>query len=208
MAYDVNSGDCLEVSISSRLFGQRLLSVFHYQLTIVGGPLDGPTVINTFDGIVNVVGGASLLQTYVDAISVDVTVEAIVYQWIYNNRRARVVKTPALTAGTVVGTTSPPNIAAAVTKRSEVAGRHGVGTLHMPGLVNGSIDGGNLTIAGMDLYGALQTNLATPINVGGGGNMYPVIWNRLNPANPVKVTTSEVKNTVRTMHRRTVGVGE
>lgn len=207
MAYTVAAGDILEVSIASRLNGQRLLSVFHYVLSTGGGPIDGIAAIDSFDGLWNLAVAGEFMQSYADAMVRDVSIEQVVYQWIHTTRRARIVFSPANDTGEAAGTALPQNLSAALTKRSEVPGRLGNGTLHMPGLAVESVVSGELNLAGVAVYNDLIANLPQ-VYTFDGNSLTPVIYHRAAPALSPVITTADVQQTVRTMHRRTVGVGE
>lgn len=208
MPYNVQLDDVLEVSISMRQFEQRILSVFHYKITEAGAPVDGVALITAFDAEFNNAAAGKFLNAYAGCIHVSCSIQAVVYQWVSNTRRARVVKTPVITGGVLAGTACPPNVAAAITKRSETATRHGVSTLHMPALLIENIDLGRLTDPGKDLYDTLLPRLSGTITTGGGVVLSPVIFNRQNPVTSIVITAAQAQSTVRTMHRRTVGVGE
>lgn len=208
MPYGVVDGDVLEVSLNCAYGGQRVLSVLHYKLQTTAGPIDGLTTIDTFDADFNAAAGASFVKLYMDCMNPDYSLQEVVYQWVHSVRRARVTKLPNATVGTNVGTPSPPNIGAAITKRSEVAGRHGVSTLHLSGLINAYHTLGSLTPAGVDIYSPFLPKVFETIGVGGVSDMIPIIFNRASPADSVEITGASVRPTVRTMHRRTVGVGE
>lgn len=208
MSYTVGNGDILEVSFSMRQFGQNMLSVFHYQLQLGGAPVDGLSLITAADAVINLTTAGSLLADHVTAVHETVSYQEIVYQWIYATRRARVTKTPALLLGDVTGTPLPPNSAAAVTKRSDTAGRHGVGTLHMPGLAIESVSDGVLNATGLAYYTPILTSVGTTITPAIGQKLIPVIYNRSNPELSQPISTALIQDSVRTMHRRTVGVGQ
>jgi len=208
VSYNVNNGDVLEVSFKGTYQGQRFLTILHYAVDTGFVATDGPTMINDFNAAFNLAGAGNGMQRYADCLNANANIEQVVYQFIALVRRARVVKVPAVGLGQVIGTDSPPNIAAALTKQSDTAGRHGYGTVHMPALVNESFAGGTLTIGGLAVYGGFLSELFRIYTLGGGRSLLPVIFRRADPANSVVVLRSIAQDPVRTMHRRTVGVGE
>jgi len=131
-----------------------------------------------------------------------------VYQWLFPTRRARIVKVPAVPTGAIADAPLPPNVALTITKRSDVAGRHGVGSLHMPGTGIAGLNGGEWIPVYLDSFGSLLTALHQSVNIEFGQNLVPVIFNRTTPTDSVEITSANSNVTVRTMHRRTVGVGE
>lgn len=208
MSYTVNNGAILEASLRGRLYGQRTISLFHYRFETGSGPTDGPSMINTFNPLFNGAGAGKIVKEYMHPLAENFTLEEVVYQWIFPVRYARVVKSPAVSTGEVVDTAAPPNLALAISKKGDGAGRNNVGTLHMPGIPLGDIDGGNFTVAGLDSFGDLLTALHQSINIEFGVNFVPVLLHRSNPAVSVDITAANSNETVRTMHRRTVGLGE
>ena len=208
MPYTVTNGAILEVSIRGVYETQRFISLFHYRYERPSGEVDGRVLINTVNPLINAVGLNFLVSNYADAVHQSAVLEEVVYQWIWPTRRARVVKTPAVLSGTQPGDKAAPNLAMALTKQSDLAGRAGVGTLHMPALTLGNLNGGYFTLFGQDTYGKMLTRLSDVINIEFGENLIPVILHRANPAVSPAITNAYSNNTVRTMHRRTVGLGE
>lgn len=208
MPYNVNTGDCMEITIDMRMNGQVLLSVFHYLINTGGGPVDGVTAIEEMNVLWNSSAPDTFLSDYAGCITGAVTINAIVFQWITTTRRARVVKAPEVTGGILTGDTMPQNLAAAITKRSETAGRRGVGTLHMPAILVANVSAGQLTTTGLAVYDDFLPRLSEEILLVTSGRMIPVVYHRTNPALSAPITGAEQQRTVRTMHRRTVGVGQ
>lgn len=208
MSYNVSNGDVLEVSFKGTYQGQRFLTILHYAVDTGATPSDGPTMISDFDAAFNLAGAGNAMQRYANCLNANANIEQVVYQFIALTRRARVAKIPAVGLGQVIGTDAPPNIACALTKQSDTAGRHGYGTVHMPALVNESFTGGTMNAGGLAVYGGFLSELFRVYTLGGGRSLIPVIFRRTDPANSVSVLRSIAQDTVRTMHRRTVGVGE
>lgn len=206
--YLVGNGAFLEVSIKGRMDDQRILSFFHYRYDTIDVPIDGAGLIDTFNPLFNGAAAPTVVKAYTDVTTTGVLLEEVVYQWIQPTRRARVSKIPAVAAGSVIGDQLPCNLAVALTKKSETAGRHGHGTLHLPGILTDFVVSSRLTLLGADSYGPLLDALFKTFDLVGGAKMVPVIYNRTNPDTSVPITTAQVEQTVRTMHRRTVGVGE
>jgi hypothetical protein len=208
VAYTVNDGAILEVSFRGQCLQQRTISLFHYRFVNTVGPLDGLALINAINPLLNANAAGKLLKDYMDACQADFFMEQIVYQWISPTRRPRIVKLPAIANGTVVGTAAPPNIAVALTKKTDIAGRRGVGTLHMPALNLEGLNGGEINLLQIGLYGNLLNRLAETVVIDFGETLEPVLLHRADPAASPHITTANANLTVRTMHRRTVGLGE
>jgi hypothetical protein len=208
MAYTVQNGDILECTIKGTLDAQVVMSVFHYRLDMPVGTLDGVATINSFNTKWNAGGPDGLVRPWAGAVSAQTRLDEITYQWVSAIRRARQSRTPVEALGLVVGTASPPNIACAISKTTDVATRRGLGTLHMPGIVNESFLQGRFTPAGRALYDDLVLQIPHVVNLDFGQNMTPLVFNRATPDLSVPITGALTRLTVRTMHRRTVGVGE
>jgi len=208
MSYTVGNGAILEVSFLGRSYEQRTISLFHYRYETGSGPVDGPTLINTVNPLINSAAANKLLSDYMAPLAEGFTMEQIVYQWIFPTRYARVVKSPMVTAGSVVDSQVPPNTALAITKKGDAAGRRNVGTLHMPGVPLGGLNGGEWAVATLDSFGNLLTRLHEAVNIEFGINLIPVLLHRAAPADSPEITNANSNITVRTMHRRTVGLGE
>ena len=132
MPYRVSNGEIMEIAIRGRLQGQRTISLFHFKLEMEAGDLDGSTTIQAADTEFNNTGGGQYLQRYLECVSRDLTVEEISYQWLFPTRRAREVRVPSAAVGLVEQDSLPANLAFAITKHTDLPGRKGVGTLHMP----------------------------------------------------------------------------
>jgi len=206
--YTVGNGAILEVSFRGRSLGQRTISLFHYRYETDADPVDGIALINTANPLINAAGAGKLLKEYMTPLVDGFTMEEVVYQWLFPTRRARIVKVPAVPTGAIPDAPLPPNVALTITKRSDVAGRHGVGSLHMPGTGIAGLNGGEWIPAYLDSFGSLLTALHQSVNIEFGQNLVPVIFNRTTPTDSVEITSANSNVTVRTMHRRTVGVGE
>ena len=208
MPYTVGDGAIMQVSFEMVQFNQKMLSIFHFMYQTGGAPVDGNTLINQADAIINLTTAGALLADHVTATHESVKYEDIVYQWIWPIRYARVVKAPALSQGDVTGTPCPPNVAAALTKRADTSGRHYVGTLHMPGLIIENITEGVLNSGGVAEYDAILSSLKTVMVPAVFTKLIPVIYQRSAPASSGQIMTTDYQPTVRTMHRRTVGLGQ
>lgn len=208
MGYTVTNGDIVEVSFKSRYQEQRCISLFHYRYETQAAPVDGVQLINTLDAALNTNVAGSLLYEYLNPLNQGLTMEQLVYQWVFSSRRPRIVKVPTKVQGGTMGPQAPVNVALAITKRSDVANRHGIATLHMPGHSQGGLNNGEWSQVYVESFGNLLTQLHRSINIEFGINLVPVIYNRVEPAKSIEITSANSNYTIRTMHRRTVGVGE
>jgi len=136
------------------------------------------------------------------------TYESIQVQRISPTRDVLTIRNSGVT-GDSVDAAVPPNVALSVTKHTLLASRRGVGRIQIPGfpkvkLVNGRWDQTMCDTIQTDLEVKLTTVLTTDA-----GNEWrwvlPQIGQPFGPYQPITGVTTH--NTVRTMHRRTVGLG-
>jgi hypothetical protein len=205
--YNINDGAILEVSVRSLYQTQRLLTVRHFKL-IAPTPVDGPTFINAIDAPMQSNFANGWIGKLIDLYSDAVINEEVVYQWIAPNRFARIVKVPTAPNGGRAGAEAPPNVAAFFQETSDVAGRHGHGGVHAGGLLVQDLNGGFVDPAYRALTAGFIASLSHVYDDLGGHSVFPVIFNRAAPSLSVPITGANLKDTVRTMHRRTVGLGE
>lgn len=205
MAYTVGDGAILEFTVRGLLFGETSLSIFHYRLDLNLPPEDGVQLINNFDAALNDVGG--FIQTFYNCCTTEWRVPQLVYQWIYPTRYARYIISPDGGSGNVPEPTMPSNMAVAITKRTETAGRRGVGTLHMPGVPSEWVTENRIVQEGTIAYGALANRIAAVVNLGLNTDMTPIIYRRSAPAQSPVITSADPIPEPRTMRRRGVRLG-
>jgi len=203
MPYSVNDGAILEVTIKGRCFGQVCMNVFHYKLDSTFGIPDGDAAIEAFNVEWN--DAADFLGAWAACTSFNLSIDQLVYQWIYPIRYHRVVHVP--TGGVVqnAGDALAANISTAVTKLSEKATRHSRGTLHMPAVPTTFIEEGELTAAGITAYDGFLPFVDNDYRT---GTLLPVLFNRNQPADSERIFSARLERTSRVNRRRTVGVGE
>lgn len=202
---NVNNGALLEVVIRSTLAGQRQMTVLHYTLTDLGAPADQFTMLETVDDRLAAIDG---IYNAISAVSGnDCEFQEVQLQWVHPFRYAyrRFASMPLI--GQYDGVCMPPNTSATITKRGEEAGRHSIGSVHMPNVPAGSIDEGLYVAPVLDLYTALAARLKAPFTLATPGVITPVIYNKLAPADSKTVFTTVVQPEVRVQRRRTVGLG-
>lgn len=205
MAYTVGDNAILEMTIRGEQFGETTLSILHYRLDTTLGPQPGVTLIDEIDA--DVTGPNGLLERYASCCSDAFFIRQMVYQWVWPQRYARRTLIPSISTGTQADAMLPSNTAVAITKRTDIAGRTGIGTLHMPGIAQSNVDGNRIVQAGIIPYEALSNALTAPINLGLNRDMTPVIYRRTAPAASPVVTSCEPIAEVRTMRRRGVRLG-
>ena len=206
MAYPVSVGDVVECSIVASMNSQRILQVRHYIVSVSSGSTDFRDAV-------------PLLQTNADGIdgwiaawkeAVATTVVDIRSRWqIIAPVRKPPIYGPDMSTktGNVTGQPMPQNIAAFIELTTDTAGRKGHGGIHVPGQIYDDGSNGQWGQDTLDRLDALGSRLKNEVT-GGGITMYPVVYSRQNPTTSPKIVDWVSMNTVRTMRRRTVSVGE
>lgn len=208
MSYNVNTGAYLEATIRSEVLGQTCLSIFHYRWDSTAGAQDGDTLADKFRAAFDTAAN-SLLKKYAACMGTGAGLRELVVQWLYPTRRARKSYVPSQAAGLIVGDLATSNIAGAITKQSDDVGRHAQSTLHMPGIPANMFDAGKVNDEQLGNYAVLGGKIKEVLDIDFDlGQFVPVIFNRVAPNLSKQITHFTVRDTLRTMHRRTVGLGE
>lgn len=211
MAYTppvIGTNDVIRVTYNMRLDGQQMMMVLHCEpLTIViSNYLDAMEDL-TEELAATLTGGG--FWNGIRAVQSDeLHYTSIVAQRIWTQRDVAVT-TAVATDGALSAPAAPPNVAMSVTKRTLLATRRGVGRIQIPGLTVGALEDGLWSAA---VTTAVQAHLATVLPatlVTDGGNEWKWVLPQLGqPSGPYQhVTSVQAQRTVRTMHRRTVGLG-
>jgi hypothetical protein len=203
--YAVPDGGIVQVIFEGFILNQQMLTVLHYQLENPGGVADGGLALDALK--VQLVGAGSLHEKYLLAISQNYSQGRIRLQWILPDRFAYREYIPPNTEGQAPTDTISPNAAVAINKKSDLAGVHGHGVTHMPGVPMDSVSAGKVNVAGLLLYADVGTKMKADLVTLGSGTYHPIIFNRKTPGEISKITSFTVDDKIRTMHRRTVGLG-
>jgi len=202
--------DILEISFRGTLFGQRILNILHYVVNVTGA---GNT-IDQLDEIATDFGTNGISTPIIGAWSAAVTaaynLDEIRVQRIYPTRTIYMRNLPDQ-GGTYAGTCPSANIAVSIQKRGTVVGRTSNGRVQIAGIPREGMQNGEIDVGGYgpligtlrDKLAANQTTSVTPLTI------IPCIFNP-NAANPKYqiIQSWLVQLTLRTMHRRTLLVGE
>lgn len=205
MAYPLNVNDIVEVTFAGTQIGQMMMSVLHFEVT---APITTPDAGAVFDSLANnLIDGFGLNVTYLQCCANDLVNAYITIQKVASDRFIKRRYDAAFSEGQVVSRSVSCNTAIAITKKGDAANRHNLGTLHMPGVPQIWVTDSALNAAGITGYAPLVTALKNQIVVGG-VTLKPVIFNKAAPLTSQFVTSSALQQTLRTMRRRTVGVGK
>jgi len=206
MPYEIGTNACLQIQFEGRLAGQQVMNVMTYVYQGEEVTEDGPLVVDEIDGMIN--PNNKLFDLWLQCLSEDVVSCLRFYQWIHPIRYAYITKgVDANAVGGVATPSMPPNMSQAVTRQTNYAGREEVSTLKLPGLpIDAVLDGfiTDLHLAKLNAFGAESCK---QIVLGSGSKMIPIPWNKTSPGTANTLINSYAHNTVRTMHRRTVGLG-
>lgn len=205
MPYVVAPGSIMNITFQGFLHGQEVMTSMHYFLSSEAGE-DGGNAIGEARVVVNTVG-TGLYRLWLNCMSNQVIDIAQFFQWITPTRFAYQTFEAALRTGSIDEEAQIPNIAQVVTRRGELAGRHNVSNLHLPGLPTGRVDSGFLTNAQLTELQAFVTKSCEVIPLASGAVLKACAFNRAAPASSALLVQGYVQPTSREMRRRTVGLG-
>lgn len=198
--------DIVLYSIFGRLAGQQLIHTFHYKLTTV----NGDPYTEALDAFLAFQFGASGIATaLLPIMPSNYRMETHRAQVIFPTRR-RYVEALIDTPGAWASAARTPNTAMSIKRIGLAATRQGVGRLQVPIgddlMTNGTINLAGIAAELLDIDTAMELEFTPP----GDGNVYqPVLFGKDANGNLTNTPIIEVAamTTVRTMHRRTVGLG-
>lgn len=210
MAADPLVGDIFQYLIVYRANGQILNNVLYYKL--IGLNVTEPTYEAYLDGLNADIASditTGILEPMLELLGSDVGLLYTQAQKVYPTREyyKRYTQTGA---GANPMVCSIQNVALSITKRGEKAGRGKSGHFQVGGLANGTFAGGKHTPATLVLAEAVAASLRSrQYQVGGVGIMEPGMFSKGLGAgnNWNKMIATTVQPEVRTMHRRTLGLG-
>jgi len=200
--------DIYQVTIRTSLAGQVFLSTFKYKLTTVGTEVTVDALYSAIE--TQFTAPPNVFTKFVPALPFNWSIVERWYQRVFPIRIRKKVFISGL-LGTWPQNTTSTNQAVSLERFAEIAGRHGVGRLQMPAS-NSPLD----ITAGVisnPAYKAALANLAAtfslPLTTAPGGSILtPVLQSVATPAVTQPIVGSIVQDTLRTMRRRTVGVGK
>lgn len=203
MAYSLQVDDVIEVVIQGEADGQTTITTFHYMMN---DPATDAVewlqaALNTFQGEID-----GTYARFRNVTGDDFIFRAVTIQRISPTRNAKIGIPIGEQTGLVNSECLPPANAVAVTRRTELAGRHQHGSLHMPGVPLSFVANGILTANAVSTYSTFANSLTFPLEWGN-ATARPVIFNRLDPLASTTVSNAAPMTSVRTMRRRVVGRG-
>jgi hypothetical protein len=204
MAYAITSNSILQLTFDGQTLGQQILTVLNYKLRSPVSIADGAAALGRFLDVVQQTG--RLQDTYGACMSTDYFFRSVTAQWILSTRHAY-LRRLVTTNGTSGGDLLAPNAAFVIVKQTEVAGPKGHGLVHMGGVPVTFASSGSLSGTGAVAYAGLVTELIAPIVTAAPETYDPVLVNKVAIATSPIIIAGNVLPDVRTMHRRTVGLG-
>lgn len=192
----------VQVIIETNLNSQRLLNVLHYQADGTGAA-DYNVALNALIGVLLTPG--DLVDTLSACQSNEAQIRRISAQPVYPARLAIISEVQAID-GTVAQPALPQNTSLVVTKRSDLATRYGVGSIHIPGIPTTFVANGFITGAASAAMTAFADQ-ASGQKMAAGIIWTPVLWNLATPGRVTVWDRYVIQDTSRVMRRRTVGVG-
>jgi len=203
MAYAVPIGGILELVVFATQYNERVMNTYHWR-TSVANLTDGETAAGTF---VSDMLTADFMTDYQNAVVSSITDLQISAQWIYPTRRPKIVY-PTTYAGAVAEEGLPSNVSMVFSRSSEIAVRGGTGSVHLFGVPRTFVEENTLTTAGTTALAEVSQWGEYSAVITGGTVMTPIILKRVDPGLSTPVSAITPRDTIRTMRRRGVRLGE
>lgn len=209
MANTVQAADIVELTMMGKFEGNDVMNKFHYAcISVSGAPQGSQAVFAALD--TNLSGVAGLVNLVRLLAPSNYTLRFNRYQVIAPVRQVAYPIAKDV-GGLNTFTTLTGNIAVALTKRGDLAGRKNISTTHVIGTTaEDLIEAGKLTATAKTLAENIAAFMDNQVSITVGGVDYefgPVIFHKNEPANPTPITSVIVQDTVRVMRRRTLNVG-
>lgn len=206
MPYTIPPGAIAAVTLLGKHENQQVMNVFHYKVMPVAPITDGRAYLDSFLTLLNT--DANLVTAWKNCLSEKCVALQLRGQWIVPQRYAVIDRETAPGEGTVAGNAYPVNTSCSITRRTDMAGRREVGTIHVPAVPESFLLNGNITEAGVTAYNLLGVESIRRItDPETDGEWIPIHYGRSNPAEPNEITGYVLQPTARVMRRRTVGLG-
>lgn len=203
-------GDVVQVSFRGTLFAQRILNIFHYSVSVTGTGTVAEQLQALANGFTIDALGPVFMTDFLACLGPSYTLDEVRTQRVYPTRTIYAVAT-ADEPGTFATDTELPNIAASILKRTETPGRMGIGRTQLAGIPTAAYANGEVT----DAYrtgqlASFALDMMQSLNEPARAVTYtPCIYNPTAPVDkfsPIVLTIPQ--RSLRTMHRRTLRVGE
>lgn len=206
----IADSDVFRVSFFQTLNLQRLLTVLHFRFStaLITDYLDAMNNLAT--ALANSFVGAGTFSGWGTLVTADLTFDFLRVQRVADSREVYIERLIS-TTGTLTAPSAPPNVALTLNKRTLKPGRHGRGDLHMGGCAQASLSQGIwsplLVGNATSIWSGILTNPFVD-SVTGNEIRFGVYDPELTMGGIQDIINVVGFNQVRTMHRRTVGLGE
>lgn len=206
MAENAAVGQIYRLTFNSVLNGQLILNTQDYRLEVVPA---GGTVFDAYDILLaHLQVATGVNDRYFGVCPANMTITS---QWVQCIKPTRIIKKVfALNEVGLRGDADTPNIQQSITKRGEKATRYAVGGMRIPvGTTAADIAIGFLTGAQFSALSSLCVELKKQLGNGTTEMTWrPVVFNPSFIPNFTYVVDCVPQLTIRTAHRRTVGLGK
>lgn len=203
-----NIGQIMTVTFRSRLFNQRILNVAHVRVKTVSS-LTAP---GELQALASYLADSSILLSPLNLwkpiAAINFTFDEVRVQPI--SPASAAYKVAQINEnGTNANGCTASNIAISVSLRGDAPTHHNAGRKQLAGIPDSTYNNGIFTGSYLAMVNAWATSMVGPFVVPTGMGEY--VWclaDRAVPANYIDLTDYAPQPQVRTMHRRTVGLGE
>lgn len=209
MALAIN--DIYSVQLRGDLLGQQIITSLHYATTVVGtAPSEGAYLADLADTIEASGALVPLVDKYIAGAAQNYTLQTIRTQRVYPTRTVYVEAISA-TPGGIVEDANTSNIAASILKKTLLFGREGIGRMQYAPVPPSKMLHGEVTAAYastelLDIANAMIMGITTTAFA---STLVPCLYTPNQPPPKfAQLFSAQVKLSLRTMHRRTLRVGE
>jgi len=207
MPYSIPVGSIVEVSYRSLIFQQQMMTILHYRydntVPIIDGDGAMADLVTALDGV------STITDNYLALLAPQLSLKELRCQVVYPTRQYYHSDARSSNGTWSTGPCTAQNVSAVLVKQSSHAGRGRSGTIHLPAVPDNAYAAGAMGVSG---YAAAAATFATALQIpiliaGGPGQWTPVIWSPRKPTSPSEIVGMRLNPWVRTMRRRTVGLG-
>jgi len=206
--------DVIQISLAATLYESRILMILHYY--VYTAPAGSTPEANLIDAAAKFnpggVSPATISQKLKLAQCPELVYEYTRAQRVYPTRTTyQEIAAGAGVTGTFAGVSAPSNFAVSIEKITPATGRMGIGRIQMAGADKGSISAAKWTQAFLDaevtdVANAMLDEVTVPTE---NYKLRPCIYNPNGAGVHFNALSAfRVQQSVRTMHRRTLRVGE
>lgn len=205
----INFGDQVMVSMWGRCFGQRIILTHTYVCT-TPVPIQQPYVDEMIDILdaVSPLGGSNWMTPYLACLPTSYTLTEVRAQ-LFERARFAYVARALSSPGTHASPATVANDSAALTFRTEMAGRKQVATKHIGPVPDAVSALGLLLVPYKNLLTTLGQTMLQSITTATTGNLYePCISHKVPDGSYDLMKDIRIGEQSRVQRRRTVGLGE